>query len=360
MKKSLASIELAAIVNELQFLVKGKISKIYDYGEKELLLQLHAQNQGKQLLRIIPGKLLNITDKKESQMNPTGFCMQLRKYLDNASIISISQKGGERIVVMEIEKKEKYSLIIEFFSTGNIIFTDEKNMIIGSLNRQIWKDRVVKQGEKYVFPASQGNWKDITAGQLVTILHSSDKKNLATSLAIELSLGGVYAEELCKCSRVNKDLLPKEVTKQQIQALLDTLTEWKKLLEKPQGYFYASEITPFPLADQQPLKIVPTYNEAINTLNPLQAISPFQKKIAALQKMIAEQEEAITAQEERVNRNRKKGELIYEHYAALSQLLRAVEELRQTKDWKAIEQELKKEKKIKKVDLKDKQVIIDL
>ena len=76
--------------------------------------------------------------------------------------------------------------------------------------------------------------------------------------------------------------------------------------------------------------------------------------------MIAEQEEAITAQEERVNRNRKKGELIYEHYAALSQLLRAVEELRQTKDWKAIEQELKKEKKIKKVDLKDKQVIIDL
>src|SRR3989344_5297745 len=216
MKKSLASIELAAIVNELQFLVKGKISKIYDYGEKELLLQLHAQNQGKQLLRIIPGKLLNLTDKKESQMSPTGFCMQLRKYLDNASIISISQKDGERIVIIEVEKKEKYSLIIELFSTGNIIFTDENNTIIGSLNRQIWKDRVVKQGEKYVFPASRGNWKNISSEQLSAILHSSDKRNLATSLAIELSLGGVYAEELCKCAEVSKDLLPAEVTEKQI------------------------------------------------------------------------------------------------------------------------------------------------
>ena len=40
-KKSVASIELAALVNELQFLVKGKVSQIYHQDKKEVLLQFY-------------------------------------------------------------------------------------------------------------------------------------------------------------------------------------------------------------------------------------------------------------------------------------------------------------------------------
>ena len=41
-------------------------------------------------------------------------------------------------------------------------------------------------------------------------------------------------------------------------------------------------------------------------------------------------------------------------------LLDIVKELRKVKDWKDVEKELKKEKKIAKVDLKNKKVLIEL
>ncbi|MFH1275479.1 MAG: NFACT family protein [Candidatus Woesearchaeota archaeon] len=359
-KKSLASIEIAAITNELQYLVKGKFSQVYDYGDKELLLQLHALGKGKQLLRIIPGKLLNLTDKKESPQRPTGFCMQLRKYLDNASINNFYQKDGERIVVFELEKENKFFLIIEFFSKGNIVFTDENMVIIGTLHRQIWKDRLIKPGEKYSFPESKNNWKDIDEKQLTETLKTSEKRNLATSLATELGFGGIYSEEICKRANINKDQLPAEVSAEDIKKIVTEIKVIIKLIETPKGYFYEEEITPFPLLNVESIKVTETYNEAVNTLNPLEVSSPYEKRIAEIKKMIAQQEEAIKMQEGKIEKNKQKGEIIYENYASLQKLLDAVNELKETHEWNEIEAELKKEKKIKKVNLKDKTVIIDL
>ena len=40
-KKSISSLELVALVHELQFLVHGKLTNIYHPQEKELLFQVH-------------------------------------------------------------------------------------------------------------------------------------------------------------------------------------------------------------------------------------------------------------------------------------------------------------------------------
>jgi len=360
MKKSLASVEIAAIIHELQRLVKGKVSQIYDYGEKELLLQVHAPQLGKQLLRIIPGKLLNLTDKKETSLRPTGFCMQLRKYIDNATINKIEQQNSERIVIIELEKKERFYLIIEFFSTGNIILTDNTLNIIGVLHRQIWKDRAVKPRETYVFPEHKAQWKDISSQDLEELLNKSEKKNIATALATEVSLGGVYAEEICKQTQVDKNKLPTELSREEVQKLAGGMKALLKLIANPHGYIYEQEISPFPLSDAIPIKKMETYNEAINTLNPLEVASPFEKKISGIKKMITEQEESIKELQEKIDRNKRKGELIYEHYPALQKLLQIVQELRKSHDWNFIEKELKKEKRIRQVNLKDKKIRIDL
>jgi len=58
--------------------------------------------------------------------------------------------------------------------------------------------------------------------------------------------------------------------------------------------------------------------------------------------------------------NTKKGELVYEKYQPLSKLLEIVKELRKEKGWNEVAQELKKEKRIKSVDLKNKKVVLDL
>ncbi len=359
-KKSISSLELAALVNELQFLVNGKVSQIYHPESNVLLLQLHAPGKGKQLLKIISGKWLCLTQQKESALKPSGFCMQLRKYIDNAIIKNLYQQGSERVVVFELEKQEKYFFIVELFSKGNIILADAKNIIIAALESQEWKDRTIKPKEKYVFPPLEINWKELTVKKLQDILKKSEKRNLATSLATEIGLGGLYAEELCRQAGVNLDQKPAEVIAKETERLVGTLKNFLILISTPKGYIYEDEVTPFPLLDKKPLKETETYHEAIDTLKLSEKLSPHQSRIKTLQRTIAEQEEAIKNQEEKAGIASQKGELIYEKYTALQKLREIVEELKKNKNWTEISKELKKEKKIKSVNLEKKVAVIDL
>ncbi len=355
-KKAISSVELAALVSELQFLAKGKISQIYHAG-KELLFQLHAPGKGKQLLRIIPGKWLCLTKRKETLLKPSSFCMQLRKYLDNAVINQIYQKYSERVVVFEVEKKEKYLMIVELFSKGNLVLTNDKYQIITAWERQAWKDRTIAPGEKYLFPSQGVNWKTISGKELENILHRSEKKNLATSLAMEIGLGGVSAEEVCKKAGADKNSLPREGNAKEILRAIRMIAG---LAEKPAGFIYDEEITPFPLEGQRAAGKTASFNEAIDTLNPFPKPSPYGQEIKAVERMIREQEESLGNLQQRVEMNKKKGELIYENYTPLQRLLAIVAEMRKTKSWGEIADELKKERKIKKVDLKEKKLVIDL
>ncbi len=359
-KKSLPSLELAAIVNELQFLVNGKVSQIYHPESNVLLLQLHAPGKGKQLLKIISGKWLCLTKQKESTLKPSGFCMQLRKYIDNAVIKNLYQHDSERIVVFELEKQEKYFLIIELFSKGNIILTDAKKVIITALEAQEWKDRSIKPKEKYVFPPLEINWKELSVKKLQEILRKSEKRNLAISLATEVGLGGLYAEELCRQAEVDLQKSPSEVTAKEAELLAKTLKNVQMAISTPKGYLYEEDITPFPLLEKKPFKVTETYNEAIDSLKLSEKPSPYQSKIKTLQRTIEEQEEATKNLEEKISISSRKGELIYEKYAALQKLKEIVEELRKSKNWAEIDKELKKEKKITSVNLEKKVVVIDL
>ncbi len=360
-KKSISSLELAALLEELQFLKKSKLTQIYHQEEQELLFQFHVPNRGKQLLKIVPGKFIcSIPIKEETPLKPSGFCMQLRKYLSNAFVKDVWQKDAERIIIFELEKEDKFSLMIELFSKGNIVLTDNKGEIITALERQIWKDRVVKPGEKYLFPATGVNWKKLTEKELGDILGKSEKRNLATALATEIGLGGSYAEEACTRAGVDKENKPKELSKEEVKKVCTAIHSFLNLIEKPKGYFYGEEITPFPLMGRTELKVVESYNEAIATLNPYQKKSPYEQKIKTLLRMIEAQNEAIQKQEENIVLNTRKGEVVYENYAPLQRLLTIVKDLRKTTDWKDIAVELKKEKKIKSVDLKNKKIVVEL
>ncbi len=359
-KKSISSFELAALINELQFLVHGKLTNIYHPQEKEFLFQIHVPNQGKQLLKIIPGKWLCLTQRKDIVVKPSSFCMQLRKYLENATIKSLQQKDSERIIIFELEKEKKYFLIIELFSKGNVVLADEHYAIIGVLEQQVWKDRAVKPGQKYIFPPIETNWKTLADRKMSEILRRSEKRNLATALATEIGLGGVYAEELCSRAGISKDTLPKEVNDKEVQKIIKTLQEMLHLLEKPQGYIYAEQVTPFPLQEGTPLKMADTYNEAIDALIPFTIASPYEKKIKALEMTIAGQQESLAEFQKSAEENTRKAGLIYEHYAPLQKLLEIVQGLRKSKNWNEIAAELRKEKKIKEVNLKDKKIVVDL
>ena len=360
LKKSISSLELAALVHELQVLAGSKISQIYQ-REQELLLELHLRGAGKQFLKIIPGKWLCLTKVKNVPLTPSNFCMQLRKYLGGAILTSVQQKNSERIVVMKVENKEPYSIVVELFSKGNFILTDKNEVIIAVLERQEWKDRVIEPGKKYIFPVLPAvDWKTLSERELEVLLQASGKRNLVTSLATDIGLGGVYAEELCRRSGLDKNVLPTTISKSDSAKLKAALTMFLQEIKMPQGFLYPEQVTPIPLQGEVLLGQTSTYNEAIDALNPFQLESPYEKKIAGLNRIIAGQEEAVKEMESKITENARKGELIYEKYAPLHKLLSIVQELRKSHSWSEVAVELNKEKKIKKVDLEHKKVVIDL
>lgn len=161
---------IANIVYDMQrFLTGGRINKIYQPESDELLLIIKNQKETRRLLlSASPGlPLAYFTEKnKANPMTAPNFCMLLRKHILNGRIERISQPGMERIIDMEIEHlnelgdpKTKHLIIELMGKHSNIIFVDDKGMIIDSIkhiSHQISSVREVLPGREYIMPPNQG------------------------------------------------------------------------------------------------------------------------------------------------------------------------------------------------------------
>jgi len=157
----ITSLDLHFLIKELQFLVGSRIDKIYHPSKEELLLLFNVKDTGKQMLRVMAGKSIFLASIKEDQGSPDGFCMFLRKYLDNAKLTELSQVASERIITFIFEKEKKYFLYVEFFGKGNIIFTDENNVIMNALDQKKWADREIMKGKEYIHPKKELNFLEL-------------------------------------------------------------------------------------------------------------------------------------------------------------------------------------------------------
>ena len=138
-------ITIAAVVKEMkEFLTGGRIYKIAQPENDELLLTIKTADGGQKRLLISAGAslpLIYLTQgNKPSPMTAPGFCMLLRKHLQNGRITDITQPGLERIIHFHIEHLNEMGdlcrkrLIVEIMGKhSNIIFVNEEDMIIDSI-----------------------------------------------------------------------------------------------------------------------------------------------------------------------------------------------------------------------------------
>lgn len=162
-------ITIANIVKELNdTLLGGRIYKIAQPETDELLLTIKV-NGGQKRLFISAGAslpLIYLTESnKPSPMTAPGFCMLLRKHLQNARITGISQPGLERIVQIEMEHLNELGdlcskrLIVEIMGKhSNLIFVNDENVIIDSIKHisgMVSSVREVLPGRPYFIPETQ-------------------------------------------------------------------------------------------------------------------------------------------------------------------------------------------------------------
>ncbi|MBW2997877.1 NFACT family protein, partial [Candidatus Woesearchaeota archaeon] len=276
MKTEISSLELYYLLKELQHLVSAKVEQIYQIGKEELIIQFHIPSIGKQILRVILGKLMYIASNKgDVPEKPHGFCLFLRRKLKNSRLRQLKQLGFERIVEFLFETKDaKFRLIIELFSKGNIILCNEEGIIISALEQQEWKDRTVKPKQQYIYPKKEYNFLVIEKNELTELLHTSKKENLVKTLAIDLGLGGVYAEELCMIAKIDKNLKSNQLSDTEIDSIHSAIQTLSSKEMSPQIIYTSQEkksikdLTPFKLEFNKDLPSDPahTFNAAFDSI----------------------------------------------------------------------------------------------
>ena len=155
------------IVNELkEKLTGGRIYKIAQPEKNELLLTIKNEKNTYKLL-ISANASLPLTyiteNNKVSPMVAPNFCMLLRKYINNARILDITQPGLERIINISLSHLNELgdlcnkTIVIELMGKhSNIIFIDDKNNIVDAIKHisiQMSSVREVLPGRDYFIPA---------------------------------------------------------------------------------------------------------------------------------------------------------------------------------------------------------------
>lgn len=366
MKDEISALDLYYLVKEFQVLEGAKVEKIHQ-KDKSFLFAFHIRSAGKKLLKIsLPG-LIYLSEHKEDYAELPGFCGFLRKKLLKTTVMKIEQKGFERILQILFQGKDvSYQVIIELFGNGNLIVCDMNYKILSALENKNWGYRTLRGGVTYEFPPVQTNTLALSKQEFWKNISHSEKESIVKTLAIDFNLGGVYAEELCILAGINKE--KKNLVKADSDKLFSTLQEVLKKNVSP--VVVEKQIFPFILTSQPVSQSdkYESFSEAIDAVfakkinNDNQQI--FEKKhkdeINKILQIIKQQELALENMKKGESENQKKGELIYENYTLLTNLLSEFNEIRKKHSWAEIKKTLKNHKVIKQVNEQEGLITIEL
>ncbi len=370
MINQISALELRYLVKEMQEVISAKVDKVFMPAKREIDLRLHVPSTGKRILRIsLPGLIYLSEQRQDYPTDPHGFAMFLRKRIGGARIREISQHGSERIMKILFETKDqKYLLIIELFSKGNVILCDEELTIINPLERQIWKDRAVKTKETYVFPEREFNIFELDKAGFTAILEKSSK-TLVKKLAMDLTLGGVFAEEVCLLAGIDKEnKTPSSADQKKVYEAFKTIIDQDMHPTLIMDGEKIIDILPIDLLSAKDKKEADGFNKSLDTYHSQQIVLTKSKEEeqhtrryqSKYEKILDMQGKQLKSLQKKIEENHRKGELIYEHFTEINSLLKGLEEAKTKLTWKEIREKAIAHPKVLDMDIKNKNITIEL
>ena len=234
-------ITIANIVAECkERMVGGRIYKIAQPEKDELLLTIKAGGKDQYRLLLSADASLPLIyftqNNKTSPMTAPNFCMLLRKHLQNARIIDVTQPALERVIRITLEHLNELGdvcrkyLIVEIMGKhSNIIFCDDKDMIIDSIKHisgMVSSVREVLPGRPYFIPETQDkkNPLEITETEFQNCLGAKAVQTYKAVYGSFMGISPIVANEICHEAYVDADFPTNALEKEQIERLYEAFS----------------------------------------------------------------------------------------------------------------------------------------
>lgn len=363
------ALEIRAAVNELKSLEGGFVKKIYQPNEGEILLRIYVPGEGKKMLLFKVGKGLYLTEEsKDNPKKPGDYVMLMRKYASNATITSVEQHEFDRVVIFKLQKEKKSRLIFEVFGKGNLILEGEKHILV-PYRSESWSHRELKEGYEYKFPPSRVQPFELNKEEIRQELKGSEK-DLVRALAVDLNLGGKYAEEICSRIGVNKHMEEPEELSDEITLIIQ---EMKKQIEEYdlEPHVVKDEddeiidAVPFPLEqyEDKESEMFVTYNRALDMAfrtEKSEDTPEEREEKSRLERKLESQKRALEDLKEEEVEEKIKAELIYQNYSDCERLLDHIYKARREGDREKIYSKIRDLENVVQLNDSDEYVVVEL
>jgi predicted ribosome quality control (RQC) complex YloA/Tae2 family protein len=235
-KRELSSVDLSAFVSEMGAYEGAVLDKAYLYGDDLLRLKLRDFDRGRLEL------LVEVGEQKRAHLaapervpdapgRPPDFAKMLRNRIAGANLAGVEQFEFDRILQFRFEREDRDTTIVaELFGDGNVAVLDANRDVIDCLDVVRLQSRTVAPGSRYEFPASRVNPLSVEEEAFRARMAESDT-DLVRTLATQLNLGGLYAEELCTRAGVEKTRSIDAATDEDYAALYDAIAGLQDDLE---------------------------------------------------------------------------------------------------------------------------------
>ena len=206
-KISLSSIDYLVLSRELSRELQGAwVDNVYSHPEYGYYLVVFRSSGTVKKLVIIPGESLFLTRRDYPvPSTPENSVLQLRRLVCNLRVENVEQHDFDRIIVISLSRGGfKARLIAEGLKRGVLALVSEDWRILFTSKRIEMEARLLREGEKYVFPPS--NILDLTSalGSLEALEeHSSEK--LSRLIAGRLGFGSKTMREICRRAGLDPD-----------------------------------------------------------------------------------------------------------------------------------------------------------
>lgn len=195
---ALDGIVLRALTHELNCtLTEGRIDKINQPEQDELIFQIHKNREAHRLLINVNSAAPRVCLTQEKRENPKTaplLCMLLRKHLSGGRVLSIEQQGLDRILTLDIECRDEMGyptanrLHVELMGKhSNMVFYNKTTgRIIDCIHRiseSMSRVRQIHPGLLFeALPTSKINFMGLSSETVLEHLEHSKGKNLSGAI----------------------------------------------------------------------------------------------------------------------------------------------------------------------------------